>query len=714
MTLDMLNKATVDTPTAGRTALFAGIDGELRRKDAAGVVTLLSAVPPLPGSSVLMASRIVGDTSITLQAAPPATLEGRGILIIDPFNANCELRTFGAVTDAVVTVAALSKAHAANVPVLWTTDTAFSAMLFGAKPDGTTDNYTAFKNGLTAVDGIGGGTFIIPLGTSIVGLTGSASSATWLGVGDNTTVAGYGPGSVLKVKDANGHFRAVFDHLYVSNPLKKVIYRDFTLDLNGGTNPVAVGSDLLISNQWRFGIRVGNGDDVLVDHVTFLNAENCTNVIVANGTTLTNVRVQNCTFETGGAAVLLDQSVIYLGTSAGGMSYVTNNVFYAATPGLFGAGCAIELHGSNQHVEGNEVRNLGMGVYCASSRADNVNSNRRILNNRMTGVLRGINLLALFTGSSFLQDFILEDLHIKGNTIELDRDSWADSFPDQPCEGIQLNSGSNGTIKDLLISQNTVRFLDYTEATLDGGGNPIDGSIAGIKYRSDATHAGKWHENVDISDNVIENAPAAGLHFGGGANMLVKGFKFNHNRVIRLGMSPLATSIYFPTSLRCGAYLGTGNLEDAELIDNQFIDDDAATQHQYIGINDLVTSVVGGRIYDNTVRNVTGSPTVYQHAATADASSWTIRMRGLGAPGFWAKIGSTWQDTTTNGRLYTQYTTPAGNGWQRTSMLLAGTTANRPAAPIVGTMYFDTQINLVIVYNGTNWKNIADVAGATV
>lgn len=33
----------------------------------------------------------------------------------------------------------------------------------------------------------------------------------------------------------------------------------------------------------------------------------------------------------------------------------------------------------------------------------------------------------------------------------------------------------------------------------------------------------------------------------------------------------------------------------------------------------------------------------------------------------------------------------------------SGTTANRPASPVTGSVYFDTDLGTVVTYNGTDW-----------
>lgn len=50
-------------------------------------------------------------------------------------------------------------------------------------------------------------------------------------------------------------------------------------------------------------------------------------------------------------------------------------------------------------------------------------------------------------------------------------------------------------------------------------------------------------------------------------------------------------------------------------------------------------------------------------------------------------------------------------GWVREYVYRAGTTANRPASPVTGQMYFDTTVGKPIWYNGSAW---VDATGSTV
>lgn len=50
--------------------------------------------------------------------------------------------------------------------------------------------------------------------------------------------------------------------------------------------------------------------------------------------------------------------------------------------------------------------------------------------------------------------------------------------------------------------------------------------------------------------------------------------------------------------------------------------------------------------------------------------------------------------------------TPSVQGTIVTANVLtapSGTTANRPASPVTGSVYFDTDVGTVVTYNGTDW-----------
>ena len=70
---------------------------------------------------------------------------------------------------------------------------------------------------------------------------------------------------------------------------------------------------------------------------------------------------------------------------------------------------------------------------------------------------------------------------------------------------------------------------------------------------------------------------------------------------------------------------------------------------------------------------------------------------------------------TTNGRTYSCATGATilvpdydanvmeANGWVKTSRDGAGTTAQRPTNPTVGTQYHDTTVGAIVMWNGKSW-----------
>jgi hypothetical protein len=50
-------------------------------------------------------------------------------------------------------------------------------------------------------------------------------------------------------------------------------------------------------------------------------------------------------------------------------------------------------------------------------------------------------------------------------------------------------------------------------------------------------------------------------------------------------------------------------------------------------------------------------------------------------------------------------------GWIREYVYRAGATADRPASPVTGQMFFDTTLGTPIWWNGSNW---IDASGTTV
>jgi len=54
----------------------------------------------------------------------------------------------------------------------------------------------------------------------------------------------------------------------------------------------------------------------------------------------------------------------------------------------------------------------------------------------------------------------------------------------------------------------------------------------------------------------------------------------------------------------------------------------------------------------------------------------------------------------------------AANGWVNASVGGAGTTAQRPVRPAANTVYMDTSLSLLIIWDGKAWRN--KITGAAV
>lgn len=707
MTNGALNFPKVGTPTtpsAGRVFVYTKSDAHLYVKDDDGTER------PVDGSSDAVAltmrlgsSASVAATTITLRTAlDPAVEDSQGYLIIDPFTAECEIRSVVTNGGTSIGVDALTYAHAAGDIVLWTADTEFSVLLFGAKVNDDTDDTLAWQRALVAVAALGGGTITCPTGTSIVHPT----TSSWLVVGNNTRIRGQGQGSTIKVKNSNGQYYAIIAGASPSTHVQGFTLERMTIDQNGDNNPIALTgdpdfpSDVNVLNQYRYVLGLYTATDVRVLDSTFLNIQTINCIVVNSSTYAGSVWIQRNRFFVGGSAVFHDSSTLYLQTSdVDGAAYVSDNWFYGRAIGSRGAGTAVEIHGSNLYVDSNYIENFGLGVYMVGIRPNNINNDQRFTNNKIVNCLRGIDILPLYSGGVYTEPWVLRDVYITGNNITVERDGWVTDFPTRTPDGIVV-SNTDGAIKNLYIEDNTVFFNAYTDT---GSSDSLNG---GIKIRADALYSGKFYENLSIVRNTIENAPAQGIHVG---TCLVRHLRVEDNLVLNAGRSPGS----FSSSFRCGIYI-TALLTDA-MVNNNHIINMLATNTTLIGINLLSTSVTAGQCKNNTVYAAAGPFTIthFGYTADADGKAWLVEHRAStgGPPStVYFKYGSTWMNTQA-GQMNTQHTSPSGAGWQRSPVIQSGNTAGRPSAPIAGLVYFDTTIGLPIWYNGSAWK---DATGTTV
>lgn len=108
-----------------------------------------------PIYSTLSADVSASATSIAPLFVPDWVQANGAWVVIDFPTTECEVRKITAVSGNTLTVAALDYAHSSSDPVLFITAPTVNVKWFGAKGDGTTDDYTAIARALTQAGGLG-------------------------------------------------------------------------------------------------------------------------------------------------------------------------------------------------------------------------------------------------------------------------------------------------------------------------------------------------------------------------------------------------------------------------------------------------------------------------------------------------------------------------------------------------------------------------------
>lgn len=191
----------------------------------------------------------------------------------------------------------------------------------------------------------GGGTVVVPWG--VTELEYNSEAERFLTLRPGVSLVGYGPQSILKVKDASGNFKYILSH-DPAEDLSGISLADFAIDYNHTGNPLSYTND----TEWqadtgkaRFAIHLFRGKNISISNLHFRNilARN----VVKTGSLNEFVTISGCHFACALPAFDYDHSSIYLN---GHHHKVLYNTF--AGQG-WGARTAIELHHAGHVIIGN-------------------------------------------------------------------------------------------------------------------------------------------------------------------------------------------------------------------------------------------------------------------------------------------------------------------------------------------------------------------------
>lgn len=540
-----------------------------------------------------------------------------------------------------------------------------NVLAFGATGDGTTDDCDSLQAAIDHVAGAGGGIVYIPAGTYILGSPSKGTTdayatgeGSFLHLKSGVSLVGDGQATILKVKASVGDYTSVIHQDNSAASLSYVRIADLTIDQNTANNAIAATGDL--TDDPRFAIEIYMATGLVIENVHFVDADGTNTVYLNGGTSITNASIRNCRFsDVGGEATSYDHSTVYV---VGRNFDITNNKFAAETLGEYGCACAIETHGDEYVIQGNQIDDydIGMNVTGIWSSGDSID--KLILGNRAKTLYSGIRLFSLqhlthTTGHG------LRNVLVEGNQLRILQSSYTGSGR---IGGIELNPASDLDADQVVIKSNLVEFDEEStapsygssQASSCGIGAPVTGSVNIL--------------NMVISGNTIINAPVAGISMGV-AGGTFKGCEVTDNTIINAAQTqnssvtadykrPIFSSVAaltgrmliarntiidnFSTTRMIAAYgiYSAAATAYFDLIDN-FVRIDGGTKTAYIrhvamsGTNavpyihdytdydfkaPIVACAAGSEVYDVTNN--------YRWRLKASGTTWTVDGGGTAAP----------------------------------------------------------------------------------
>lgn len=390
--------------------------------------------------------------------------------------------------------------------------------------------------------------------------------------------------SIIKVKPDAGDYPLLFGPATNGAYIENVTVSNLTIDQNGGQNTtcnVQHGN----SNSTQYVFAFFNFRNIVVDNVRFDSI--CgVNTVVMNGNGSKHAVVRNCFFRfkrTAGAANY-DNSAVYFNCDE---HAAIDNVFMAdIAEKAFGA---IETHNGLSVISGNlsEGYQTGVNIVSQSSSAPTTreHSDITVTGNTFSKANQAIKLWPI-TGKP------LRNVVVSGNTISIANKDHNDRMSGGIITELDnVNHLLSGAVENVVITGNSIQFQIETDS------RAISNSTI---YAIGITPKGNV-SNVIVSDNVIVNAPVAGIKVGlyNSANTF-SNISVRNNTIVNAGICQFAIRDY------CAAVFLTGNLRNVRVEDNTISDTFATLQgyqsfyasggvfHQVSIRNNQVSSLQGG------------------------------------------------------------------------------------------------------------------------
>lgn len=414
---------------------------------------------------------------------------------------------------------------------------------FGATGDGVTDDRAAIQ---AAIDSVTTGAVYFPPAPGGYLITPAPDKKRFLALRSNVQLIGTG-NPVIRVAGGS----APYDSVISAGLCDECAIQDLTIDSNIGANPIQDKAEIYAHP--RIEIAFGGGRRIRVDHVTIKNSSAINSIV--SGVPVSDITITRCVFTANGDDpnhIAHDHSALYIHADG---AVIHGNVFTALRRGAPAAVTAIETHGSGISVIGNVITDYAIGMNLTGS-APSDSTGNVASGNSIRGALFGIQIWSS-TYPGHLIGYGVNGLSITGNTVVVNQSSYTSPVGTaMVTAGIVFEPNSNLPAANVIISGNAVIF------DLESSVRPASSASMGIGWWSTA---GVTAENLIIANNVIDNAPVAGIRLAA----TLRGCRVNGN-VIRNAGSSLDQTI--AAEYKTPIFVAGAPATDVEIVDNQIID----------------------------------------------------------------------------------------------------------------------------------------------
>jgi len=440
---------------------------------------------------------------------------------------------------------------------------------YGAMGDGVHDDTAAIQACFTAACAAGcpvqfsAGTYLVSPAT------GAYTSTIKLTAGIMIRGAGTGK-TTIKVKDSAGAYFALFGPNATGSPWNDLSGLDIsgiTFDHNIANNAHIADPDSNTTTDAEMSVVAYNGTGIRIHDCEVKNSCSIQN-FMANGSTVSNVWIYNNRFRDVGdvGGIVHDSSLIY--THAENV-HIFGNAFKAVahptTAGIPGAYTAIETHGSDTTIYGNDIVDfyIGMNV-CGISDTDTQDVS--VFGNTLSGVGLGI---VLWSGpySTHTTGYGLNGVAVKDNVIFV-----------EPVDSYGANVKIGGVIISSILSELDVTNVDISGnlivTDLDATGADQNATSYAIGWYSLDSDGAATLSNAVFKNNTVVNWPMNAVRL----NCNLENVSVVGNVLINCGTT-LASET---EGYRDPIFVASANIANLDISENHIIDTVATTRPLYL------------------------------------------------------------------------------------------------------------------------------------